>query len=818
MSSKMMKGVDVRHGPTWIRELLRNGRWAWLAGVVWALSTPCCEAADAPMSPISIDAQPLGAALRAFAQQTHLQLVYVTDLTRGVETRGCSAALTPSDALRQLLSGTRLAFRFLNDNTVQIRSATAGGSRDATADKDGDRDGGRVRTGAFSAEDAQNLTEVIVTARKRPERRLDVPMAMTVVSGESLEMQGINPLSEVLQDVPSRSVIELGSGRDVVHARGVATSLGANEIGYYLDDLPFTGTTVSVEPDVRTWDISRVEVLRGPQGTLFGEGSVSGSVRVITRDPQFDEWDVAGGVQVSGARDGGSGHAYEGLVNVPLVENRLALRLSGSKENIPGWVDDVVTGQKDVNSQDIVASRARLLFQPTDKLTLNASWWRYDGNFPRANIVTDELTAPQTAKVDVEMSYSLEGLSATYDFGPVTAFYSFGHNSIAYPQSGRIFGAAFLNSIDFRIDSNELRFSSTGASSWKWTAGIYDFRANRLDVLRYAPFTVENTGSTQARSQAFFGEATYRFSGLPLDLSVGTRLAREMLEGHDTNYGEPTAALRKTYSSVNPRVSASWHVAQDALVYASAAKGYRAGQLQSSVAIAQAVASGIQLPAVLRDSSIWNYEIGTSASLGQQVSLDAAVFRSIWDYPLVQVRLPTPGLTGLINAGRTITDGVEASSSLKLTDAWSFTIGGGYRKTRHALAVPDIGSVIAGNAGDVVSRKTANAALEWRRPLFAGLTGTGRMAFQHSSPRPSYTIGAPSAQAGDAITMVDARLGAQGRRWSLYLFADNLSNEHGAAGPRTLSQIPGRALEIYAPRLPPLTVGLEFTMGLRSIE
>ncbi len=250
-------------------------------------------------------------------------------------------------------------------------------------------------------------------------------------------MRGTNPLSDVLQDVPSRSVADDGEGIAVLHARGVVTATGSNDTGYYLDELPFTGVTVPVAPDIRNWDIERVEVLRGPQGTLFGEGSMNGSVRIMTRNPKFNDWDAKATVQVSGTRDGGFNQAYKGLINIPVVDDRLALRLAGTKEAISGSLDDLVTGRTDVDSQSIVSYRAKLLFRPTDRLTFNASWWHYDGKFPRGDLSTEELTAPQFAKFAVEMKYALAGVTATYDFGPFAAFYSFAHNSVSYPQSGR---------------------------------------------------------------------------------------------------------------------------------------------------------------------------------------------------------------------------------------------------------------------------------------------------------------------------------------------------------------------------------------------
>jgi outer membrane receptor protein involved in Fe transport len=126
--------------------------------------------------------------------------------------------------------------------------------------------------------------EIMVTARKREERAIDVPIAITAVSGAALERRGAANLADFLQEAPGVGVYDGGSALGMkITIRGISTSLGANENGFYLDDLPFTGVTVPISPDVRAWDLDRVEILRGPQGTLFGEGSMGGTVRILTK-------------------------------------------------------------------------------------------------------------------------------------------------------------------------------------------------------------------------------------------------------------------------------------------------------------------------------------------------------------------------------------------------------------------------------------------------------------------------------------------------------------------------------------------------------
>ncbi|MFD2137132.1 TonB-dependent receptor plug domain-containing protein [Novosphingobium resinovorum] len=149
--------------------------------------------------------------------------------------------------------------------------------------------------------------DIIVTARKREERAVDVPIAVTAVSGAALEKRGAANLADFLQEAPGVGIYDGGSALGTkITIRGISTSLGANENGYYLDDLPFTGVTVPLSPDVRAWDLDRVEILRGPQGTLFGEGSMGGTVRILTRGADLDQWEAKGLGMVSDTRGGGT--------------------------------------------------------------------------------------------------------------------------------------------------------------------------------------------------------------------------------------------------------------------------------------------------------------------------------------------------------------------------------------------------------------------------------------------------------------------------------------------------------------------------------
>lgn len=771
--------------------------------------------AHAAAPPAAVDPRPLDAALRDFARRTGLQLIYFTEATRDHIVGAVDESGTPQESLARLLAGTNLKFEFLNERTVGIRPRDTRGAASwrtasySTVDPSGETRVGGARVDA--APSGETLADIVVTARKREERLIDVPIAVTAFGGEELARRGARSLADFLQEAPGVSVYSR-AGSYKVAIRGISTSLGSNEIGYYLDELPFTGVTVPATPDVRAWDLERVEVLRGPQGTLFGEGSMGGTIRILTRDAQLGEWQ--GQVLVSGsdtASGGGTNEGYKALLNVPILDDRLALRLAGTKEEIDGWIVDAASGAERINTQDIETYRARLLFRPTEQLSIGASYWRYQGEFPRDNTADEDGNAGAGLALASETDYRLYGATLNYEFGPAAVFYSFADSRFEVPQTGALLGGSIEVSIGIDVRSHELRLSSAADGPLQWTLGAYRRDADRRDTTRFALFGIDNGSATDSRSEAIFGEATYSLPSVPVDLTLGLRSVREKLAGIESNAGVPTAPVDQTYRSTNPRLIVAWRPTDAWRVYASAAKGYRSGQLQPSVSLALAGVAGITLPPTLEDDSIWTYELGSKAEFGGgRAIVEGAVYRSEWEDVTVRIPIGTTGFNGLINSEGTTTNGVEASLTLLIGDAWRVNVMGSYADGEYAAAVPGTG-IQKGEPLDDVSKTTAAASVDYRRTVFDDLEGTARIGAQYNSRRDFPSFGPPLFLPGDAITTVAARIGVEGDWWSAYLFVDNLTNEDGAMSPRNVT-VPG-VTPATANRPQPRTVGLEVRLG-----
>ena len=242
------------------------------------------------------------------------------------------------------------------------------------------------------------LQEVVVTAERRAGTVQSTPLSITAYSGAQLQEQGLTGLSEVGYETPGISEKNSGPGQTEYEMRGISSSGGTSPtVGFYLDDVPLTAPAEGLEGkvviDPSLYDLNRVEVLRGPQGTLYGSGSMGGTIRLITNQPALNTTDASGSLKGSGTQGGGGNYAANVMVNLPLVDDKLALRVVGTDSYTSGWIDRIVAGpfpqetdggftrgdvlgapiqakHDDANWERLVGARASLLWQPTDQLTV----------------------------------------------------------------------------------------------------------------------------------------------------------------------------------------------------------------------------------------------------------------------------------------------------------------------------------------------------------------------------------------------------------------------------------------------------------------
>src|ERR1700723_2546410 len=196
------------------------------------------------------------------------------------------------------------------------------------------------------------LEEVVVTAQKRESTVQATPISITAITGQNLQDRGITDISAIVQSVPGVSMRNSGPGQTELEIRGLSSAGGnSSTVGFYLDDIPLTAPAsaqngkVVIDPDL--YDLNRVEVLRGPQGTLYGSGSMGGTIKLIPNAPNPSAFDASAQV-ILGGTDGGDtlNHTENAMINLPLADT-LALRIVGSQEHLGGWIDRKVIAELD---------------------------------------------------------------------------------------------------------------------------------------------------------------------------------------------------------------------------------------------------------------------------------------------------------------------------------------------------------------------------------------------------------------------------------------------------------------------------------------
>src|ERR1700678_993389 len=235
-----------------------------------------------------------------------------------------------------------------------------------------------VAAGAAATESTEpaGLEEIVVTAQKREQRLQDVPISMSVTTGADLDKSSLQSVSEALGQIPGVAInITRQGGETLLTTRGVTAAgalfSGPSPIGYYLDSVPFGLVGSAVEPDLNSYDLDHIEVLRGPQGTLYGASALNGVVRVLTNDAQLNDFDFKARASSSATDGGGGNYSADMAVNLPIIDDVLAARLVVGEEHDSGWINSPLGNG--INTTDEKDIRFKVTAVPMENLTIKAS-------------------------------------------------------------------------------------------------------------------------------------------------------------------------------------------------------------------------------------------------------------------------------------------------------------------------------------------------------------------------------------------------------------------------------------------------------------
>jgi outer membrane receptor protein involved in Fe transport len=659
-------------------------------------------------------------------------------------------------------------------------------------------------------DDSLLLEEVIVTAQKRDERLVDVPISLTAFTNSMLVDSGASQLADFLQSAPGVGIIDNQSGQQNIQIRGINSTYGNAVVGYYLDELPFTLVGNTQLPDIRTYDLQRIEVLRGPQGTLYGDGSLGGTIRILTHDPVLTGFD--GNIDLTGSStSGGDGnYAAKGMLNMVFKEEVAGLRLVASEESYGGWIDNTTTGVKDQNERDITNFRGKFRWVPTDRLDIVLSAWHTEEDVTGDALAKDDMTTSDPAPT-FDTAYDLFGATIRYSFDTVdlvsaTSYMDYTADSVTWIAG--LFDFSDLTDQD--IFSQELRLSSTGSDAFRWTAGVFYRSMDRHTDALLPAFAITQALNLESDSYAVFGEGTWTTLDDKLDLTLGLRYFEDdrlyqedvdpflldLIQSVDPTF---TGTVKESFDNVSPRLNAAYRLSDQWNMYVNIAEGFRTGQPQPAISLGLAALSGISIPSGIDPETMWSYELGTKVMLMDgRAMFEAAIFYNDWEDLQVPV-VVTPQVRALVNGGTGVSKGVEAGFTVNAAEGLTLNFTGSYTDAEFTEAVPGI-NINDGDKIPNVPEVTLSASSTYRWQMTSSLGGFLYGAAQYSS---ELTDTLNFAVDSDSYTRLDLRLGVEAESWSAFLFADNLSDEDGAitpyyagpAGPAT--------------RLRPLTIGLQ---------
>lgn len=676
-----------------------------------------------------------------------------------------------------------------------------------------------------------DTADIVVTATKRATNLQDTPISISAVTGQALANSGVQSIADMSASVPSLNFVDAGPSQRRVVIRGIQ-AVGEPTVGVYYDETPVTGAIGSTNdaggttPELKLFDVERVEVLRGPQGTLYGSGSMGGTLRIIYEKPSFETIGKAD-VTLSSTDDGGINYDLNGLINTPIVDDKIAFRAVGFYRSRNGYIDNVALGIENINDEETYGGRALLRFTPTETLTIDAaayinrsrtdtpSWnpnlGKYNTDLLARQPITDDLDLYSLTGVldlgGVEataiVSYMTRDLTSTSDVsrfirtnrtparcsalvngppvGGVTApcsptqltnFFALvdgQSNSVLFPQQ------------DMNTLTSEFRLSSTGANTLNWTVGAYYSRRHsnvENPQVNADPVTGEIIYPLQTATVRFiddrltqlaaFGELSWDVTD-KLNLTVGARY----FDYKKDILGETTMGSILVGARVTPPT------AVNSKENGTVLKFNGSYDISDDVMIYAEAAQGFRpgganqvlgLDAALtpyQSDSLWNYEVGIkTASFDRRLLVNLDVFQIDWTDMQVTGRTPNGAFSYITNAGAAKVKGVEFELTARPVRGLSLQANASYIDAKLTQNQANANLNAPGLKGDripFVAKFSGGASAQYSWPVSPSLSGLLRLDASHVGS--SYSDFRPAAtftRKIESYELVNVRAGIEG--------------------------------------------------------
>ena len=753
-------------------------------------------AAGSPLYQFHIAPKPTGEALIDFAVQSNLSVGGIADC--GGESRGLNGRFTAEDGLRLLLAGSDCSFRRMASDTIRIQPA-----RPAAA-------AAIAEPAALPAESwpMPVVQEVVVNATKRAANLDQLPYAVSALNADDMRTAGAVDVDEIASKLASFSTTNLGPGRDKILLRGLSdgvfTGRTQSTVGVYLDDVPVTYN--APDPDLHIGDLDSVEVLRGPQGTLYGGGSMSGIYRIVPSKPELDHPSGSIRTGIATTQGGGLSDQLEGMINAPIVTDQLGVRAMVYQDVEGGYIDNIDLHQAQIDRTVRTGGRAyaRADIDPTLTVTVGGAYQSIFSN--DTQYIVPSLGRLHRANQVREASSNDFGqgmvtVSKTGDWGAfrsTTSFVRHDFDSLADATNALpLFSttATGVGSYDepSKIDMlvEDAVWTSPSAGRLQWLAGLFaSSTQEQTDALVRANDQTGSPAQTLYREHrsddlqegAAYGEATWSITDA-LQATVGargflTRVATRSDVLAPQTGGERLFDGSLPASGVSPKLAFSYRLPDRQLLYASIEEGHRTGGFNTGGLIGTAFAVSDTAVGVHRrfaGDELWNYEIGAKLSFfADRLRLRSAAFYDVWG-GIQTDQFMVSGLSYTANAGDGRNIGLESEGVFRLTSSW--TLQANVLLDQPQLTRPHPGFT-AGVPLPGVPDVLASGGAEYRYRLPMGMTGllsadaryVGRSQLTFNpnivAPMGGYVLASLSAQ-------------VIYRRWRLAAFLTNPTNEAG---------------------------------------
>ncbi|HEY4029525.1 MAG TPA: TonB-dependent receptor [Caulobacteraceae bacterium] len=758
--------------------------------------------AAAPSYDFHIPPKPLSEALIDFAVQSNLSIGGVSAC--GGRSEGLRGRYSVDEGLRRLLEGANCRFRRVASDTVRILPLDR-------APPTPPPPGPEARPTPPSPpppEPMAVLQEVVVNATKRAAAVDQLPYAVSALDAEALQTAGAVDIDDVASQLASFSTTNLGPGRDKILLRGLSdgvfTGRTQSTVGVYLDDVPITYN--APDPDLHIGDLDTIEVLRGPQGTLYGGGTMSGIYRIVPRKPELDE--VSGSFRggLAETQGGGLSNQVEGMVNAPLVKDRLAIRAMAYQDVEGGYIDDINLHQAQIDRSVRTGGRAYVRgdLDPSTTVTVGGAYQEIHSNdtqyispslgrLHRANLVR-EASDNNFGHAEAVM----EKIGSWGVFRSTTSwvrhdFTSRSDATTALPLfSATATGVGSYDEpskIDMLVE--DAVWTSPSSGRLQWLMGLFGSVTQeqtdafvRAADMAGSPTQLlyqEHRGDNLAEGAAY-GEATWSFTDA-LQATVGLRAFATRV-GTQSTVEDPQSLQQRlfkgsvTSSGASPKLALSYRLPDQQLLYVSVEEGHRPAGFNTGGRIGQVFLPSSSQPGVHREfagDELWNFEVGAKLSLfGDRLRLRAAGFYDIWSNIQTDQFLIS-GLSYTANAGNGRDIGFESEATMRITSAW--TVQANVLVDQPVLQQAFVGFTAGVNLPGVPD-VLAGGRTEYRFPLPYGMMGlvsadaryVGRSQLTFNpiivAPMGGYVLGRLSAQVSYG-------------RWRLAAFLSNPTNETG---------------------------------------